>query len=269
VRQKPSVEVQHAKRPTELTGGLRRGAVLEVGHSLFKRLRNFGGNLVTEEGDLGCSKDALSRIDEDPVSLKLFGKCPQMLFVLFACSRNYKDIVQVGDTEVESPQNVTQEALESLGGIAQTEGHEGKLGNSGLLYVVGMDKDLIVGSHQVDFGRDGATEKLMGVAVDVMDRVTVRNGPGTRRSVVAAGTSIVVLLVYDVDSGSPGTLGAASRTFPPWSAGDRWARYHPDMMNGTVAHLALDVGWAGELRELNEETVDRSAASDGLHAWDL
>jgi hypothetical protein len=76
VRQKPSVEVQHAKKSTELTGGLRRGAVFEVGHSLFKRLQTFGGNLVTKEDDLGCSKDALSCVDEDPIPLKLFEKCP-------------------------------------------------------------------------------------------------------------------------------------------------------------------------------------------------
>jgi hypothetical protein len=46
-------------------------AVLEVGHSLFQRLGTLGGNLVTEEGDLGCWKDALRWVDDDPVPLKL------------------------------------------------------------------------------------------------------------------------------------------------------------------------------------------------------
>jgi hypothetical protein len=54
--------------------------------------------------------------------------------------------------------------LEGLGGVAQAEGHEGKLeqaewsGNCGLLYIVGMYGNLIVSSHQVDFGEDGTTE---------------------------------------------------------------------------------------------------------------
>jgi hypothetical protein len=46
-------------------------AVLEMGHSIFQRLRTFGGHLVTEEGDLGCSEDALRWVDDDPVPLEL------------------------------------------------------------------------------------------------------------------------------------------------------------------------------------------------------
>jgi hypothetical protein len=71
VGQKSSVENQHAQESTELTGVLWRVAVLEIGHSLFQRLRTFGGHLVTEEGDLGCSEDALRRVDDDPITLKL------------------------------------------------------------------------------------------------------------------------------------------------------------------------------------------------------
>jgi hypothetical protein len=41
------------------------------------------------------------------------------------------------------------------------------------------------------------------------------------------------------------------------------------MMDSALAHFALDSGWTGEVRELGEEAVDRSGASDDLHAWDL
>jgi hypothetical protein len=47
--------------------------------------------------------------------------------------------------------------LESVGGVAQAEGHEGELekakwsGDGRLLYIVGMDWDLVVGSHQSNF----------------------------------------------------------------------------------------------------------------------
>jgi hypothetical protein len=53
-----------------------------MGQSLFQRLGTLGGHLVTAEGDFGCSKDALPRLDEDPVHLKLVEEGPQMLLVL-------------------------------------------------------------------------------------------------------------------------------------------------------------------------------------------
>jgi hypothetical protein len=115
--------------------------------------------------------------------------------------------VQVRETEVESPQNVVYEALELLGGVAQTEGHEGKLeqakwsGNRGILYVVGMYGNLVVSSHQVDFGKDGTTEKLVGVVEDMTDGVAVGDCPGVQSSVVTAGTPTVVLLRHDVEGG--------------------------------------------------------------------
>jgi hypothetical protein len=51
-------------------------AVLEMGHSFFQRLRTFSGHLVTEEGDLGCSEDALRWVDNDTVPLKLGEESP-------------------------------------------------------------------------------------------------------------------------------------------------------------------------------------------------
>jgi hypothetical protein len=70
VGKKSPVEVQHAQKSTELTGGLWRMAVLKIGHSLFQRMRTFGEHLVTEEGDLGCSEDTLRRVDDHPVPLE-------------------------------------------------------------------------------------------------------------------------------------------------------------------------------------------------------
>jgi hypothetical protein len=58
-------------------------AVLEMGYSLFKRLGTHGGHLVTEEGDLGCLKGALLRVDEDPIPLKLVEEDQKMFLVLF------------------------------------------------------------------------------------------------------------------------------------------------------------------------------------------
>jgi hypothetical protein len=63
------LEVQHTQKSTELTGVLWRVAVLEMGHSLFQRLRILGRHLVTEKGDFGCLEDAFRRVDDDPVPL--------------------------------------------------------------------------------------------------------------------------------------------------------------------------------------------------------
>jgi hypothetical protein len=71
VGQKSPVEIQHSQKSTELAAGVWKVAVLEMGLSLFQCLRTFGGRLVAEEGDLGCSDDALRRVDDDPVPLEL------------------------------------------------------------------------------------------------------------------------------------------------------------------------------------------------------
>jgi hypothetical protein len=49
-----------------------------------------------------------------------------MLLVLLGRPRENED-VQVGETEVESLQNVVREELERLGRVVHAEGHEGEL----------------------------------------------------------------------------------------------------------------------------------------------
>jgi hypothetical protein len=88
-----------------------------------------------------------------------------------------------------------------------------------------MDWDLVVSSHQVHFGEDGKTKKLVGVIIDMPDWVAVGNGTGVEGSVIATGTPLVVHLGYDVERRRPGTLGAASCSVPHHGAelcfGDR------------------------------------------------
>jgi hypothetical protein len=49
-----------------MTAGLWKLAHLEVSHSPFKRSGTLGGNLVTKDGDLECSEDALRRVMRIP-----------------------------------------------------------------------------------------------------------------------------------------------------------------------------------------------------------
>jgi hypothetical protein len=62
-----------------------------------------------------------------------------------------------------------------------------------------MDGDLIVSSHQVDFGEDRTTEKLVGVVMDMPDGVAVGNGTGVEGSLIATGTPPIVFLGYNVE----------------------------------------------------------------------
>jgi hypothetical protein len=72
--------------------------------------------------------------------------------------------------------------LESLGRIAQTEGHEGKLeetercSDGGLRDISGMYRNLVVRSDKIDFREDATTRKLMGIVVDMTDWVAVGDG---------------------------------------------------------------------------------------------
>jgi hypothetical protein len=83
VGQESPVEVHHAQKPPELACSLLRVAVLEIGHSFVQRLGTLGRHLIAEEGDLGGPKDALHRVDDDPIPLKLVEEGPYVFFVLF------------------------------------------------------------------------------------------------------------------------------------------------------------------------------------------
>jgi hypothetical protein len=86
-----------------------------------------------------------------------------MLLVLLGGSRENEDVVQVCEAEVESSQHLVHEPLERLSGVAQPEGHEGKLekaegsGYGGLRDIAGMHGNLVIDSHQVEFRIEPAT----------------------------------------------------------------------------------------------------------------
>jgi hypothetical protein len=51
-------------------------------------------------------------------------------------------------------------------------------GDGRLLYIVGMNGNVVVRSHQIDLGEDGTAEKLVGVVMDMTDWIAVGDGPG-------------------------------------------------------------------------------------------
>jgi hypothetical protein len=149
-----------------------------------------------------------------------------------------------------------------------------------------MDGDLVISSNRVDFGEDGTPEKLVGVVMDMQNGIAVGNYTGVEHSVIVTGMPHVFVLGYDVERLRQEILGAASCAVPqygvesgfgdcksircqsPWSAGDRWASYSPDVVDSIMADFSLDSGLASQFREFCEEAFDRCAASDGLYPGD-
>jgi hypothetical protein len=63
--------------------------------------------------------------------------------------------------------------------------------------------------------------------------------------------------------------GEPVRCQSPWSTGDWWSWCSPDVVDGVVAHLALDTRGANEVWKLGEKCVDRRTAADDFHAVGL
>jgi hypothetical protein len=105
---------------------------------------------------------------------------------------------QVGEAEVQSPQNVVHEVLKRLRGVAQAEEHEGEhedakgSGDGGFLYIAGMRGNLVVCPLQTDLWEEATTRELMGVIMYVMDGKEVGNNSGVQRSIVSVATTVVL-----------------------------------------------------------------------------
>jgi hypothetical protein len=81
-----------------------------------------------------------------------------MLLVIFDRPGANEDVIHVSKAEVEFPQSVVHERLKCLRCVAQANGHERKFeeakksDDGGLLVIAGMDRNLVVCSHQIDVG---------------------------------------------------------------------------------------------------------------------
>jgi hypothetical protein len=69
------------------------------------------------------------------------------------------------------------------------------------LDVIGMDKNLIIGPHKVNFGKGGAAGKAVGIVLDVWDWVTVGDGASIQGSVISTRPPAAVLLGHEMESG--------------------------------------------------------------------
>jgi RecB family endonuclease NucS len=130
-------------------------------------------------------------------------KGTEVLVVLFRGTAKDKDVVQVGETEVQLFEDL-HETLEVLGGVLQAK-YEGKLENTkrsgnSRLYVIRVDRNLVIHPHKISFGKGGAAGKAVGVVLDMWDLVKVRDGASVQGSVISTRPP-TALLGHEMEGG--------------------------------------------------------------------
>ena len=77
-----------------------------------------------------------------------------------------------------------------------------------------MNRDLVVSTYEVYFGKRGAAGKAVGVIFYMWHWVPVRNGASFECSVVSTGSPNAVLLGHEMEGERPRSLGASGCNIP-------------------------------------------------------
>jgi hypothetical protein len=71
-------------------------------------------------------ENTFGRVGKDAVILERCKEGTEVLLVFLGGTAEDKDVVKVAKTEIQVFQDVVHEALESLSGVSQAKGHEGR-----------------------------------------------------------------------------------------------------------------------------------------------
>ena len=118
---------------------------------------------MAEEVQFGKTKEALAGVDDDATSGETIKHDSQVLKVLFGSGTGYKDIIDICVGEREATQDLIHKMLERLCCIPEAEGHSHKLEktkwscDSGLGYICGGDRNLVICTYEIHFGKDRGT----------------------------------------------------------------------------------------------------------------
>ena len=173
-----------------------------------------GRDSKSEEVDLSTNKVALGSVDCDAVRVQSSEQDVEVAKVLVVVCARHQDVVDVDVHEGKSAHDFVHEALESLCGVPEAEGHgqerEAAEGcrDGRLVDVFGGNRNLVVRSDEVDGAEDlGACDRLVEVE-QIGDRVAVGQCDGIERSVVATRPPLPVLLGDDRDGRRPSGVGS-------------------------------------------------------------
>jgi hypothetical protein len=143
---------------------------------------------------------------------------------------------------------------------------------------------VVVCPHQIDLGEEATTRELVGIIMYVTDGIAVGDGSGVQRcshrrdaNRCPSWAPYVEQRISTFQSGEmcrPATWRRTrlwrQRAGPvPVDVIGRWACCSPDVVDGVVAHLALDTRGANVVRKFGDEGADRSTAADNVDAGDL
>jgi hypothetical protein len=72
------------------------------------------------------AENTFGRVEKDAVILERCKEGTEVLLVFLGRSAEDEDVVEIGETEIQVFPDVGHETLESLSGVSQPKGHEGK-----------------------------------------------------------------------------------------------------------------------------------------------
>ena len=133
-------------------------------------------DFVTKERKFGDTENTLGGVEQDAVRLEFSEEGAEMLVVFLGGTSKDKDVIYIGETEIQVFQDHVHGTVEGLGGVSQAKGHVRKFqraetcGDSCLLDVIRVDRNFIVSPHEVDFGKGGAARKAVGIILYVWTR---------------------------------------------------------------------------------------------------
>ena len=108
--------------------------------------------------------------------------------------------ILVNKDKFKASTNTVHKTLEGLGGIAEAKRHTTELKKaercsySGLGNVIVVDRDLVISSDKVDFGKDGVASKVRGKVLNMRQRIAVRGGGVVETSVVSTRAPLTIWL---------------------------------------------------------------------------
>ncbi|KFD62083.1 hypothetical protein M514_25685 [Trichuris suis] len=127
-----------------------------------------GRNVETQELQAGLAENALVRVDSD-----------SLCFVFLFCHACHQYVIQIHKAKVQSSRHLVHESLKSLRRAPQTKRHAQifeeaeRCSNCSFGDVFGVNRDLVVSTHEVNLQEYSPPVKSPGKIIEVWNRVSV------------------------------------------------------------------------------------------------
>ena len=184
-------------------------------HMTGKGFEAGGGDGMTEEVHGGLGKGALGGVDMETIGSQDGEHLAEMPQVVGMTGGGDEDIIQIDENKGKVAEKAVHEALEGLGGIAESKRHGGVFveaegrNNGSFGDVGGGNGNLVISFDKVKLGEDSGAPEIVGEILDVREGIPVRSGDGVEAAVVATGAPAATRLGHHVKRGRPRAVRAA------------------------------------------------------------